>query len=60
MRRAYVEYSSDQMSTISTRVSVDSMEDAWATPLPSLTCSSLTLLVVEARAEWQPLLAFRG
>eukprot|EP00966_Prymnesium_polylepis_P248329 5741235-Prymnesium_polylepis.1 len=31
------------------------MEDAWATPLPSR-----TLLLVEARAEPQPLLAFRG
>ena len=39
-RRAYVELSSDQMSTYSTRVSVDSMEDAWATPLPSRSASS--------------------
>ena len=39
-RRAYVELSSDQMSTYSTRVSVDSMEDAWATPLPSRSSAS--------------------
>ena len=40
LRRAYVEFSSDEMSVFSTRVSVDSMEDAWATPLPSRSASS--------------------
>eukprot|EP00966_Prymnesium_polylepis_P196843 4561410-Prymnesium_polylepis.1 len=40
MRRAYVEFSSDQMSIYSTRVSVDSMEDAWVTPLPSRSSAS--------------------
>eukprot|EP00966_Prymnesium_polylepis_P196826 4561110-Prymnesium_polylepis.1 len=33
------------------------MEDAWATPLPS---RSTLLRLVEARAERQPLPAFRG